>query len=268
MSRGPRVDARDRFHVLASRLRRLWRSARGRPTTVVAAVISLVAVVLTSSTVLSSVQLMGPSSSQPSPFTFSRQQDVSDNEVFFKTNYEWGHSATFEEETEFRLKAWNDLEMEVEYEKRTTAPDLEAFLKWKVEIEIESEILLFYDADGDGGFDEGVDSVVQEKHLTFEAIQWSIDTDRKKSSFFVRDQDGFLQAMVVIFNGLLEGDGSSENEPYGTFSVLISPWCVEGSTHLAILVKARFLHPDADRRMNEYVVSPCADGMQLSWSFP
>ncbi|MFQ5837587.1 MAG: hypothetical protein ACE5HJ_02245 [Thermoplasmata archaeon] len=202
-----------------------------------------------------------------SPFIFKRQEMVRDNEIYVKSEYRWGDVESFEEETEIWVKAWNDLEMELEYERVVKTPDHVSMLKWKVEILLEAVVFLFVDADGDGLFEMG-DSQVSMRKLIFNDIQWIIDPENEKNTFVVTDENEFLEATITIFGGLTEPDGTMDNEPEGHFTFGLISLCSEESTHMAIKVKANFQYPDLDSQMVGYLVSDCSEGITENWSFP
>lgn len=198
---------------------------------------------------------------------FRRQEQVRDNEVYIKTKYEWGSVESYEEETEVWIKAWDSLEMEMEYERVVRTPDYNADLKWKVEIEVETEVITFRDLNGNGGFDPDQDEVISERRLSFKDIQWFLDQDGERSTFVMTEVDGLMEAVVTIYRGLTEPDGTADNEPWGSFSIRLIPLCEE-STHVALKVKVMYEHPDYRAEMEGYLVSDCSGGLQHSWSFP
>jgi hypothetical protein len=202
------------------------------------------------------------------PYLFSQEQVMGDNEIYVKAVYEWGSVESFEEETEVRVKAWNDIVMELEYERVEKTPDYVAFLKWKVEIEVESEVFLFVDSNGNGRFEADEDEVVMERKLLFNDIVWLMEPEKEKNTFVVTDVEGLVEATITIHRGITEPDGSGSNEPGGSFDFRIRPLCGEGSTYMALKVKAYFLYPDYDSEVVGYMVADCTEGMDLSWSFP
>jgi hypothetical protein len=201
-------------------------------------------------------------------YLFQREEMTRDNEIYIKTKYKWGSVESFEEETELRVKAWNDLEMELEYERVAQTPDYYANLKWKVEIEVEAEVVTFDDVDGNGVFDKGVDKVVDERMLVFNDIQWFLDPVNERSVFVITDQEGLMEVTITIHRGLTEPDGKRDNEPWGSFSFNIVSLCSEDSTHMAMKVKVRYNHPDYTSELIGYLVSDCSEGLSQDWKFP
>lgn len=238
-----------------------------KPAATVAIILTVIAAVAVSGILIKASSLSVTEAREP-PFTFKRQESVSSNEIHLESEYEWGEVESFTEETELSIKAGNDLEMELEYERTARTPDYVAKLKWKVEIEVESEILFFIDKDGNGGFDEEEDKVVMEKKLVFKEIQWFLDPDGQENTFLIMDEEGFVEAHITILGGFSDPDGTSDNEPQGSFRLILQPICTESSIHVAIEVKADFQYPDFDSKVEGYLVSSCSQGMTETWSFP
>ncbi len=239
----------------------------GKPATALAIVLIMMALLAVPGILVQTATLPATEASKP-PFSFHRQEFVRDNQIYLKAKYEWGDVESFSEETEIWVKAWNDLEMELEYERKTNSPDFIAILEWKVEIEIQSEIFLFIDQDGDGILTRGKDQVVMTKQLAFNDIEWVLDSGGQKNTFSVSDEEGLAEAQITILKGFTEPDGTTDNEPRGSFVFKLKPTTVNGSTHMAIEVKARFLYPDFSSHVNGYLASSCSDGMTQTWSFP